>query len=178
VEEENIDLSTYANVTSPAVKRFFKVLAAWNTSGSLSTWAGLTRPFSSAVVSTPVVICGSFYFLTIAIWATDLLVNPYTQATGGLVDLTVNLFCSCGVRMPKAFGMLSDISLAKTGTFSPDEVALARRLNSPGKQRVILWSQEELELYFLYQRSGDSFTGGLAGMVQATEKLFPLPSSP
>ena len=103
IAEENVSLDTYAHVTSPAVKRFFKGLAAWNGSGALSTWAGLTRPFASAVVTEPMMICGSFYFLTIAIWAADLLVNPYTQATGGLVDLTVNLFCSCAVRMPKDF---------------------------------------------------------------------------
>lgn len=68
------------------------------------------------------------------------------------------------------------IMFAKTGTFTQHEVALAQSLNSPGKERVILWSQDELEPYFVYQRAGDRLgdigTSSLTEMVQATNKLF------
>ena len=45
------------------------------------------------------------------------------------------------------------ILLSKTGTFSPEEVALAKALNPKYRKRVILWSRDELEPYFLYERS-------------------------
>jgi hypothetical protein len=87
----------------------------------------------------------------------------------------------------RKLGMLADaipseiarafIMFAKTDTFAPDEVTLARSLNSPGKERVILWSREELEPWFVYERSKDRLGGApyassLIDMVQATEKLF------
>ena len=56
-------------------------------------------------------ICGSFFFLTIGIWSADVLVNPYTQLSSGQVDLHVSLYCSCAVRMPKAFGYFRDIDI-------------------------------------------------------------------
>ena len=66
---------------------------------------------------------------------------------------------------------------AKTGTFTPSEVNLARSLNSPGKQRVILWEQDQLEPYSVYERSKDRLGGrsyalSLSDMVEATGKLF------
>lgn len=87
----------------------------------------------------------------------------------------------------RKLGMLADaipskvarafIMFVKTDTFTPDEVTLARSLNSPGKERVILWSREELEPWFVYERSKDRlggapYTSSLIDMVQATEKLF------
>jgi hypothetical protein len=87
----------------------------------------------------------------------------------------------------RKLGMLADaipseiaqafIMFAKTGTFTPDEVTLARSLNSPGKERVILWSRDQLESRFVYERSKDRLGGvpyasSLIDMVQATEKLF------
>jgi hypothetical protein len=87
----------------------------------------------------------------------------------------------------RKLGMLADaipselgqafIMFAKTGRFMPGEVTLARSLNSPGKERVILWSREELEPRYVYERSKDRLGGvpyssGLIDMVQATGKLF------
>ena len=37
------------------------------------------------------------------------------------------------------------ILFSKTGTFSPNEIALAKTLNTKYRRRVILWSREELE---------------------------------
>ena len=47
------------------------------------------------------------------------------------------------------------ILFSKTGTFSPEEIALARSLNSRHRQRVILWSRDELEPFYPYERSKD-----------------------
>jgi cob(I)alamin adenosyltransferase len=49
----------------------------------------------------------------------------------------------------------SFILFSKTGTFSSEEVHFARSLNSEYERRVILWSREELEPYFLYERSAN-----------------------
>jgi hypothetical protein len=87
----------------------------------------------------------------------------------------------------RKLGMLADaipseiaqafIMFAKTGTFTLDEVTLARSLNSPGKERVIFWSRDQLESRFVYERSKDRlgrvpYASSLIDMVQATEKLF------
>jgi hypothetical protein len=87
----------------------------------------------------------------------------------------------------RKLGMLADvipkklaqafIMFAKTGTFSEGEIALAKSLNSQGQQRVILWSRDELEPYFVYERSkagpgGVRYASSLIDMVQATNKLF------
>jgi hypothetical protein len=45
------------------------------------------------------------------------------------------------------------ILFSKTGTFSPDEIALAKTLNTQYQRRVILWSRDELEPFYLYERS-------------------------
>ena len=47
----------------------------------------------------------------------------------------------------------SFILLAKTDTFSTGEVRLARTVSSEYGRRVILWSRDELEPYFLYERA-------------------------
>jgi hypothetical protein len=71
----------------------------------------------------------------------------------------------------------SYILLSKTGTYSPEEVALARTLNSRYRERVILWSRDELEPYFLYERSkerlGDEWhAGSLSDMARITHRLY------
>lgn len=69
------------------------------------------------------------------------------------------------------------ILLSKTGTFSPEEVALARALNPKYRKRVILWSRDELEPYFLYERSkeklGDKWHAvSLSDMARITHRLY------
>ena len=70
------------------------------------------------------------------------------------------------------------VMFAKTTTFTTDDVTVAKTLNSSGKQRLILWSQEELEPYLAYERSKDrlggrSYASSLIDMVEATTKLWP-----
>lgn len=69
------------------------------------------------------------------------------------------------------------IMFANTNTFNAKEVELAKLLNSKGRHRVILWSREELEPYFVYERSKDKlderyYTHSLSDMADATSKLF------
>lgn len=69
------------------------------------------------------------------------------------------------------------IMLAKTDVFSADEIVLAKALNSQFDQRVILWSQDELEPYFVYERSkgrlgGRGYAVSLTDMVRNTHELF------
>lgn len=70
------------------------------------------------------------------------------------------------------------VVFAKTEGSTTDEVALAKSLNSQGRQRVILLSREELEPYLIYERSNAGLGGGpsmsgLIDMVQATNTLWP-----
>jgi hypothetical protein len=70
------------------------------------------------------------------------------------------------------------ILLSKTGTFSADEIALARTLNVDGSRRVILWSRDELEPYYVYERSrtkiGDDWHAvSLTDMARITHQLYP-----
>ena len=69
------------------------------------------------------------------------------------------------------------ILFAKTDAFTPDEIALAQTLNESHRQRVILWSQEELEPYHVYERSegrlGQSmYVTTLTEMARATHHLW------
>jgi hypothetical protein len=69
------------------------------------------------------------------------------------------------------------ILFSKTGTFSPGEIALAKTLNASYRKRVILWSQDELEPYYPYERSrerlGDRWqTPSLSDMALVTQHLY------
>jgi hypothetical protein len=71
----------------------------------------------------------------------------------------------------------SFILFSKIGTFTAEEVRLAKTLNTQYKQRVILWSQDELEPYFLYERSRDRLAdrghaSALTDMANATHQLW------
>jgi hypothetical protein len=69
------------------------------------------------------------------------------------------------------------ILFSKTGTFSSEEIALAKTLNSK-RRRVILWSREELEPYYPYERSkeklGDRWlrSGTPTELANNTHSLF------
>jgi hypothetical protein len=78
--------------------------------------------------------------------------------------------------IPKHLGQCF-ILFSKTEAFTPDEVALARTLNSQHERRVILWSQEELEPYFLYERAADRlgqshYATTLTEMANVTHELW------
>jgi hypothetical protein len=56
--------------------------------------------------------------------------------------------------IPKHLGQCF-ILFSKTEAFALNEVALTKTLNSQQERRVILWSQDELEPYFLYERAAN-----------------------
>ena len=69
------------------------------------------------------------------------------------------------------------ILFSKAGTFSPDEIALARTLNTRRRRRVILWSREELEPYNAYERSKEKLgkswmSSALTELADNTHALF------
>jgi hypothetical protein len=69
------------------------------------------------------------------------------------------------------------VLFSKTGTFTSDEIALARTLNTEHRRRVILWSREELEPYYPYERSKDTLgdrwlSGTLNDLAKSTHALF------
>jgi hypothetical protein len=69
------------------------------------------------------------------------------------------------------------ILFSKTETFTQHEIALARTLNSQHERRVIIWSQDQLEPYFLYERTADRLgqaphASTLTAMADATHKLW------
>ena len=71
----------------------------------------------------------------------------------------------------------SFILFSKTDIFSADEVSLARTLNSEHRRRVILWSREELEPYYPYERAKDRlgehcYASTLTDMVNITQRLW------
>jgi hypothetical protein len=74
------------------------------------------------------------------------------------------------------------ILFSKTGTFSPEEIALAQTLNAEHRHRVILWSRDELEPYFLYERAKpklgqDTHAVSLVDMVNVTRRLYFTPAA-
>ena len=66
------------------------------------------------------------------------------------------------------------ILFSKTGTFSPEEIALARSLNSRHRQRVILWSRDELEPFYPYERS--KMCWAIIGMPLRSKKWHSTPT--
>jgi hypothetical protein len=78
--------------------------------------------------------------------------------------------------IPKHLGRCF-ILFSKTEAFAPNEVALAKTLNSQHERRVILWSQDELEPYFLYERAANRlgqarYASTLTEMANVTHQLW------
>lgn len=71
----------------------------------------------------------------------------------------------------------SFILFSKTETFSAEELRLAKTLNNKYERRVILWSRDELEPYFLYERAADRLkedrsASTLTDMANVTHRLW------
>ncbi|MGJ5065017.1 hypothetical protein [Bradyrhizobium oligotrophicum] len=69
------------------------------------------------------------------------------------------------------------ILFSKTGVFNETEVLLAKSLNSKRQARVILWTREELEPFYVYDRSKDRLgdqwhASTLDDMARITNSLF------
>jgi hypothetical protein len=73
------------------------------------------------------------------------------------------------------------IMFAKTESFTDDEVRLGQTLNSQYRKRVILLSVDELEPYYVYERSEkrlgrEAIATNLSDMAQVTHRLWFAPS--
>jgi hypothetical protein len=81
-----------------------------------ATRTGATQPIWSEVSPKMVctnavqglsVFCGCWQECVIGIWMLEIIVNPFSKAESGLVQLTGNLYCNVGLRYPNAFAMIS-----------------------------------------------------------------------
>jgi hypothetical protein len=97
--------------------------------------------------------------------------------TGGPIDeQDVRKLGKLADAIPKDLAQ-SFILFSKTDTFSADEARLAMSLNTQYRRRVILWSRDELEPYFLYERSADKlgekrYATTLTDMANITHRLW------
>jgi hypothetical protein len=69
------------------------------------------------------------------------------------------------------------VLFSNTGAFTREEVALGKTLNTKHRRRVILWSCDELEPFYLYERSREKLgekwhASSLTDMVEITNRLY------
>ena len=98
------------------------------------------------------------------------------KAAGPIDESDVRKLGKLASAVPKHLAQ-SFILFSKTDTFSTDEVRLAKTLNTQYERRVILWSRDELEPYFLYERSAGKlgqgrYASALTDMANNTHDLW------
>jgi hypothetical protein len=98
------------------------------------------------------------------------------KTSGPINEEDVRKLGKLATAIPKHMAQ-SFILFSKTDTFSADEVRLARTLNTQYERRVILWSREELEPYFVYERNADKlgeqrYASTLTDMANVTHELW------
>jgi hypothetical protein len=74
--------------------------------GTDPIWSELPNPISSNVVTGAEAFGGCWDSCVIATWGLEIIVNPFSQAHLGKVEIVGNLFCDVGLRYPKAFGKI------------------------------------------------------------------------
>jgi hypothetical protein len=97
--------ANFGYITSPNVRRDLKT--ALLSPGAGPIWEHLTNPLSSNVVDTVTVFAGCWDSCSIASWGLEIIVNPFSKAEYGQVEIVGHLFCDVGLRYPKAFGVVS-----------------------------------------------------------------------
>ena len=121
----NADVSNMSYLTTPGIRGYLKTLAlSANNAGF--TWQGNEMGINgyNADVSTQVpstltkgtasgschaVIFGNWQDCVVANWGTvDILVNPYTKAKEGLVELVVNSYWDVGIKHGSSFAAIKD----------------------------------------------------------------------
>ena len=121
----NADVENMAYLTTPAIRGFLKNLALgandsgfiWDGNGSMlngynaqvSTQcpSTLTKGTSSGVCHA--IIMGNWQECIVANWGTvDIIVNPYTKAKEGLVELVVNSYWDVGIPRAGSFAAMVD----------------------------------------------------------------------
>jgi hypothetical protein len=86
---------------------------------------------------------------------TQLLIGE-AKTAGSIDENDVKKLSKLAGAIPRWLGKCF-ILFSKTATFSANEIRLAQTLNSENERRVILWSRDELEPYFLYERCASKF---------------------
>jgi hypothetical protein len=100
-----INAEAYGEITSPEVRRQFKITAAPGVTGPI--WEHMVWPLSSSVISTPEVFAGCWDACMIGIWGMEITVNPFSLADRGQVEISGHMFADVGFRYPTAFGVMS-----------------------------------------------------------------------
>jgi HK97 family phage major capsid protein len=105
IESVNIDMTSFAELVSPATKQKLRTTAAFS-GGGASVWEKLTRPQSSPEIRDNTVFVGCFSMMTFCLWGrgVEILINPYTLADQNKVKIDATLLCNVGIRYPSAFG--------------------------------------------------------------------------
>jgi hypothetical protein len=96
----------YGEIVSPLVRRELKRTVVTN-GGTDPIWSQLPRALSSNVVTGAQAFGGCWDSCVIASWALEVIVNPFSQAHLGKVEIVGHLFCDVGLRYPKAFGVIA-----------------------------------------------------------------------
>ena len=80
--------------------------------GGVSIWVGLgsDNRVATAAVDNGKIFFGAFALMVIGIFGAgvDLVVNPYTRAGSGCVEIKAHLFCDVALRWPGAFGVSTE----------------------------------------------------------------------
>ena len=123
VAVDNADLGSLAYLTNPKVRAKLKTVAVgtdqrmvWGNDNMLNGYkVGVTTQVPSDLdkgTSTGVcsaIIFGNFSDLMIANWAgLDVVVDPYTSAKNGFVDLVINSWWDVGIRNAASFAAMAD----------------------------------------------------------------------
>jgi hypothetical protein len=95
----------FGYIVSPIVRRELRRTMVSN-GGTDPIWSELPNPISSNVVTGSEAFGGCWDSCIIATWGLEIIVNPYSQAHSGRVEIVGNLFCDVGLRHPKAFGKI------------------------------------------------------------------------
>jgi hypothetical protein len=96
----------YGEIVSPIVRRELKRTVVAN-GGTDPIWNQLPRALSSNVVTGAQAFGGCWDSCIIASWALEIIVNPYSLAHVGRVEIVGSLYCDLGLRYPKAFGVIA-----------------------------------------------------------------------
>jgi hypothetical protein len=128
VADANLSLDSFGNIVSPAVRDKLRITPTWPDQGNLC-WNEMLSPISSKQITDDRLFFGAFDLCTIGVFgpSVDLLINPFTQATFGQVQIVVNGFFDSGLRMGAGFGMTTNpIPLARRAN-TKAELAAAKK---------------------------------------------------
>jgi hypothetical protein len=91
---------------NPAGRETFRQATA--TGGLETIWSELLpKVVCTNAIQGLNVFCGCWDSCVIGVWVLEIIVNPFSRAEYGLVQLAGNLYCDVGLRYPTAFAVVS-----------------------------------------------------------------------